>query len=64
MGQKLLKYYDEAKKIGGLTAQIRLAVITKTPGNKAEAAPDSPENLAKFEQAINEIKKNLNHDKK
>jgi hypothetical protein len=64
MGQKLLKYYDEAKKIGGLTAQIRLAVITKIPGNKAEAAPDLPESLAKFEAAINEIRKNLNHDKK
>ena len=60
MGLKLLEYYREAKKLGGLTAQMRLAVITKIPGTKAEEVPDSPENIEKFERAMKEIKKNIN----
>lgn len=60
MGQKLVAFYNEAKKTGGLTAQMRLAVITKIPGTKAAQALDSPENLKKFEEAMIQIKKNLN----
>lgn len=40
MGQKLIKYYEDIKRIGGLTAQIRLAVITKITGTKAGTAGD------------------------
>lgn len=60
MGQKLIKYYEDIKRIGGLTAQIRLAVITKITGTKAGTVEDSPENIAIFEEAIASIKKNLN----
>ncbi len=63
MGKKLLSYYSEAKRMGGLKAQMRLAVITRIPGTKAAAAPDSPQNIAKFEQAMIEIKKSLNSKK-
>lgn len=59
MGQKLLRFYEDAKRLGGLTAQIRLAVITKIPGTKAESTADTPENIALFERAIEEIKKNI-----
>ncbi len=57
MADKLLKFYDEVSKIGGLKARMRLAVLTNIPSSKAGAAPDSPENIQAFERAIKEIKK-------
>lgn len=57
MAQKLLQYYEEAKKLGGLKAQMRLALLTKIPSNKAEELPDTPENIKIFEDAFNELKK-------
>lgn len=55
MGQQLLKKFEQAKEFGGLKAQMRLAILTKIPSQKAANEPDSPENLAKFEAAMNEI---------
>jgi len=57
MGQKLLEMYTEAKKLGGLNAQIRLAVLTKTPSAKASELPDSPENLEIFRKAFETVRK-------
>ena len=57
MGEKLLKYYADAKQLGGLKAEMRLAVLTSMPGTKAGAAPDSSENIDKFEKAMQEVKK-------
>jgi hypothetical protein len=55
MGQKLLKLYEFAKTNGGPTAQMRLAMRTLVPFNKAAEVPDSPEIIAKFQAAIREI---------
>ena len=55
MGQKLLSYYATAKSKGGLSAQMKLAAITKMSSKKAEGEPDSPENIALFEKAISMI---------
>lgn len=57
MGQKLLKYYEEADKLGSLKAKMRLAVLTSISTIKATDAPDSPENIQKFEEALREIRK-------
>ncbi|BDS15068.1 hypothetical protein [Aureispira anguillae] len=57
MAEKLIQFYDEAQKMGGLKAKIRLAVITKTPSAKAVLTEDSPEMLAVFDQAMNELRK-------
>ena len=57
MAAKLLKFYDEAKVLGGIKAQMRLAVITHLPSTKAQIEPDTPEYIKKFELAIAEIKK-------
>ena len=57
MGTKLLKYYDEVEVLGGLKAQMRLAVLTRMSGKAAEIQPDSPENIDKFENAMREIRK-------
>jgi hypothetical protein len=57
MGERLMKYYSEAEALGGLKAKMRLAVLTLLPTTKAEVEPDSPENIAKFEKAMLELKK-------
>jgi len=57
MGQKLIAYYEKAKVMGGAKASIRLAVITKIPSSVAVTQPDSPANIALFENAMKEISK-------
>jgi hypothetical protein len=57
MADKLLKYYDEAGKLGGLKAKMRLAVITNVSSSAAGTEPDSPENVQNFENALKEIRK-------
>ncbi len=60
MADKLLQYYADAKKIGGLKAQMRLAIITKIPSSKASSEPDTPDNINAFEAGLREIKKEFN----
>ena len=57
MGQKLVEFYNETKKIGGLTAQVRLAILTMISSANAQDAPDSPENLKTFRESMEIIKK-------
>ena len=57
MGEKLASYYEKVNKIGGLKAQMRMAVITKLPIQKARALPDTHDNIQLFEKAFNEIEK-------
>ena len=55
MGDILLSYYEKAKQKGGLDAQIKLAMLTLLPSKKAAEAPDSEENIKKFEEAFKKI---------
>ncbi len=55
MGQRLMKYYEWVKQEGGLTMQMRLAMKTSYPSEKAKTVPDSPDLLAKFQAAAKEI---------
>lgn len=57
MAEKLSKFYDEVSQLGGLKAKMRLAVLTSISSSKAGGEPDSPENIKKFEKAMQEIKK-------
>jgi len=57
MAERLTEFYEEAQKLGGLKAKIRLAVITKTPSAKAAEEEDTIELISTFENAIEEIKK-------
>lgn len=59
MAEKLVKFYEQAKALGGLKAEMRLAVLTLMPSAKAQAAADSPENVQLFEKALEEIKRNI-----
>jgi hypothetical protein len=57
MGKKLVELYDEAKKIGGFSAQMRMAILTMIPSVKAMEAMDSAENVSKFQAALITIRK-------
>lgn len=55
MGAKLKQLYDFAQQAGGIEAKMRLAVMTGISSAKAEAEPDTPDNIAKFKKAIKDI---------
>jgi hypothetical protein len=55
MGVRLTKAYDLAKAHGGLPAQMRLAIKTLIPSEKAKTEPDSDVNINKFKEALKEI---------
>ena len=55
MGSQLMAYYDKAREKGGFQAGIKLAMMTKMSSTVAASAPDSPENIKKFEDALNQI---------
>jgi hypothetical protein len=57
MGQQLAGFYDKAKAMGGMKAQMRMAMITKVPSAQAGSVPDSPDKIAVFEQALKELEK-------
>jgi hypothetical protein len=57
MGQRLTEFYEQASKLGGVKAKMRMAMITKISSNAAGSAPDSPENINNFKKALEEIKK-------
>jgi hypothetical protein len=57
MAERLNQFYDEAQKLGGLKAKIRLAVITRTPSSKATELEDTTELVRAFRDAMEEIKK-------
>jgi len=57
MGAKLVQFFTDAEKLGGLKAKMRLAMITKISSSAAASAPDSPDNIRQFTNAMNEIKK-------
>jgi len=55
MAAKLVKYYELISAAGGTTAKARLAMLTVVPSNVAANLPDSPEYIAKFRRAYQEI---------
>ena len=60
MGEQLIGYFENAYKLGGLFAKMRLAMITKIPSTKAAAMPDSVENVNKFNEALNKLSREMN----
>jgi hypothetical protein len=55
MGAQLLAFYEKAKAKGGLSAMVKLALITQMASSQASSAPDSPENIKLFSQAFAQI---------
>lgn len=62
MGIKIEEYFKRAYEMGGLKAKMRLAIITKTPSNRAKNIPDETEVLKRFEKGIKEIKNEFMRD--
>ena len=56
MGAKLVELYTMAEKEGGLKAKLKMAMFTKMSLNAAEEAPDSPENIKLFQDALQRIR--------
>ena len=56
MAAKLTEFYKKAAQEFGLTGRVKLAMLTKIPSEKAEAVPDSPENIRIFEQAMAQLR--------
>lgn len=52
VGARLVGYYAYAKGKGGLALQVKLAVKTSMAEPRAAVAPDSPENLKRFYDAL------------
>ncbi|HYD43296.1 MAG TPA: GAF domain-containing protein [Anaeromyxobacter sp.] len=52
MGKRLVSFFDEAYRIGGLPARVALAKHTATTPATAEAAEDAPALIARFEKAV------------
>lgn len=57
MGQQLVAFFDQAKTMGGMKAQMRLAMLSKVPSAKAASEPDAPETVQKFQAAMKELEK-------
>ena len=57
MAEKLVQFYDEAQKMGGLKAKIRLAVITNIPSPMAATLEDAIDHILSFEKAMEELRK-------
>lgn len=55
MGAKLLEYFSKADAKGGLPASIKFSMLVRMSKSQAEQAPDDPENIKKFEDALAQI---------
>ena len=55
MGSELLKYFEKVQAKAGIKGAVKMAMITKMSKSDAKAAPDSPENLKLFEEALAKI---------
>jgi hypothetical protein len=55
MGDKLIQYFTQARAKGGIMAQVKLAMITRMSSAQAKEAPDSVENIKKFEDAMSQL---------
>jgi hypothetical protein len=55
MAAQLVGFFDHAKAVGGLDARIKLAMVTRMSSQTAREAPDSPENIKLFTDAMRQL---------
>ncbi len=60
MGARIAAFYAEAESIAGLDGKIQLAMLTRIPSTKAYVEPDSVENVARFESAMQQLRRSIN----
>jgi hypothetical protein len=56
MAAQLVAYFERASKEYGISARMKLAMLTTISSVRAQAEADSPENLKKFEEAFAQLK--------
>jgi hypothetical protein len=56
MGAQLLNYYEKVASEFGFEGRMKLALLTTISSSKAEAEPDTPANIQKFEAALAQIR--------
>ncbi len=64
MGHQLVSFFAKAKAIGGIKAQMRLAMLTLIHSKKAESLPDAPEYIEKFQKALLQLERETAEAKK
>lgn len=57
MGIRIAAFYAEAEAIAGLDGKIQLAMLTRIPSTRALVEPDSQQNVARFESAIQHLRR-------
>ena len=57
MGAKLVEYFNEAQRHGGMIAKLRLAGHTRVTSAEANALEDTPALLALFEEGMADIRR-------
>ena len=55
MADKLMKYYQYVAEEVGLPGKMKVAQLTRIPSTSAVMAPDSPEIIQKFKDAIQQV---------
>ncbi|HET8939078.1 MAG TPA: GAF domain-containing protein [Polyangiales bacterium] len=56
MGTRSQKYFEDASKVGGLVAKMRLASLAQVTSTEASTQADTPELLAKLDSAFTRIR--------
>ena len=59
MGLKLVNFYERVGQELGFEGRMKLAMLTKIPSTQAQAADDSANNVALFEQSLARLRKDL-----
>ena len=55
MAEKLVQYYEYISRELGLKGAMKLAAITGIPSIRAQAEPDSEQNLTLFRHAVEQL---------
>lgn len=59
MGAQIHRFFDEAEQVGGVVGKMRLASMTRVTSTQASAIEDTPDVIARFEDAIAKLRKEL-----
>jgi Mg-chelatase subunit ChlD len=60
MGKTLIGFFEQVGKEFGVSGRVKLAMLTKISSEKAESAVDSTENIRAFEEALKQLRQQLN----
>jgi hypothetical protein len=55
MGDRLKSLFDEAGKKNGMAGKVKMAILVKMSSADAAKAPDSPESIRLFEEALRQL---------